>query len=242
MAKAKKTAQPEQPQLPYEPTIREAAALESFKQRRNNRKPSAEITVGAVAKGSNEISIKHEDILTGYQLLMESIGTADYDFMNGLLKQIVVVGTQGTASSARDINFMLSMVRGIEPRDQLETMLAAQMAAVHNATMTFAQRLAHVKTIPQQDSAERALNKLARTFTTQIEALKRYRSTGEQKMTVQHVTVNDGGQAIVGDVMAGAGTNKKEELPHAKQITDAPGETLSCPLEAEREAVPSPSR
>jgi hypothetical protein len=57
---------------------------------------------------------------------------------------------------------MLAVVKGIEPKDQVETMLAAQMAAVHNATMTFARRLAHVDNIPQQDSAERALNKLAR--------------------------------------------------------------------------------
>ena len=59
-------------------------------------------------------------------------------------------------------------------------MLAAQMAAVHNATMTFARRLNHVN-IPQQDSAERAFNKLARTFAAQVLALKEYRSKGEQK-------------------------------------------------------------
>ena len=45
-------------------------------------------------------------------------------------------------------------------------------------------------------------NKLARTFATQVEALKRYRSGGEQKMTVQHVHVAEGGQAIVGNVNA----------------------------------------
>ena len=84
---------------------------------------------------------------------------------------------------------MLSVVKGIEPRDQIEAMLAAQMAAVHVATMTFARRLAHVENIPQQDSAERAFNKLTRTFTTQMEALKRYRTGGEQKVTVQHVSV-----------------------------------------------------
>jgi hypothetical protein len=36
--------------------------------------------------------------------------------------------------------------------------------------------------IPQQDSAERAFNKLARTFAAQLEALKRYRGGGEQTM------------------------------------------------------------
>jgi hypothetical protein len=76
----------------------------------------------------------------------------------------------------RALNFMLSQVKGVKPTDQVEAMLAAQIAAVHLATMTLARRLAHVKTIPQQDSAERAFNKLARTFATQVEALKRYRT------------------------------------------------------------------
>jgi hypothetical protein len=62
---------------------------------------------------------------------------------------------------------LLAVVKGVEPKDQVEAMLAAQMAAVHNATMTFARRLAHVDNIPQQDSAERAFNKLARTFASQ---------------------------------------------------------------------------
>jgi hypothetical protein len=81
------------------------------------------------------------------------------------------------------LNFMLSVVKGIEPKDQVEAMLAAQMAAVHMATMTFARRLAHVENIPQQDK-ERAFNKLARTFAAQVEALKRYRSRGEQTVRV----------------------------------------------------------
>ena len=59
------------------------------------------------------------------------------------------------------MNFMLSVVKGIEPRDQIEAMLAAQMAAVHMASMTFARRLANVQNIPQQDSAQNAFNKLA---------------------------------------------------------------------------------
>ena len=40
---------------------------------------------------------------------------------------------------------MLSVVKGIEPNDQVEAMLAAQMAAVHMTTMTFARRLVQVE-------------------------------------------------------------------------------------------------
>ena len=69
--------------------------------------------------------------------------------------------------------------------------------------MNYARRLAHVENIPQQDAAERAFNKLARTFAVQMEALRRYRTGGEQRVTVQHVTVNDGGKAIVGAVTSG---------------------------------------
>ena len=46
---------------------------------------------------------------------------------------------------------------------------------------------------------------MLRTFTAQMEALKKYRTGGEQKMTVEHVHVNEGGQAIVGTVNQGEG-------------------------------------
>ena len=139
---------------------------------------------------------------------------------------------------------MLAVVKGIEPRDQVEAMLAAQMAAVHMASMTFARRLAHVDNIPQQDSAQTAFNKLSRTFVSQVSALKEYRSKGEQKMTVQHVHVAEGGQAIVGNVSTptpGVGARKKpEDQPHA--LGYAPGVEMPRPIEAERATMPSASR
>jgi hypothetical protein len=146
------------------------------------------------------ISTDHPDPKLGDLMLAEALGTADNDFTNGLLRQLVNAGSVGDGIDEGGINFMLAVVKGIKPNDQIESMLAVQMAAIHVATLTFARRLAHVETIPQQDSAERALNKLARTFTTQMEALKRYRTGGEQKVTVQHVSVSEGGQAIVGNV------------------------------------------
>jgi hypothetical protein len=80
---------------------------------------------------------------------------------------------------------MLAAVRAIDPKDEIEAMLAAQMAAIHNATMRMASRLATVTGLQQAESAERGLNKLARTFTLQLEALKRLRSGGEQKVRVE---------------------------------------------------------
>lgn len=42
--------------------------------------------------------------------------------------------------------------------------------------------------------------RLMRAFAAQVTALKVYLSKGHQTVTVQHVDVRDGGQAIVGDV------------------------------------------
>src|SRR5437016_12164830 len=114
-------------------------------------------------------------------------------------------------------------------------MLAAQMATVHMATMTFARRLKHVDTIPQQDSAERAFNKLARTFTTQLEALKRYRTGGEQKVTVQHVSVSEGGQAIVGNVtQAARETGPQKAKKSVTAVTDSRQAPMAIIGEPER--------
>ena len=118
------------------------------------------------------------------------------------------VASNGQGVDEGRLNFALAMVQGVEPRDQIETMLAAQMAAVHNASMTAAKRLANVETREQQESASAMFNKLTRTFAIQIEALKRHRSAGEQTIKVQHVTVNEGGQAIVGDVQHSVGGPK----------------------------------
>jgi hypothetical protein len=184
---------------PYEPKPREQAAINAWRDRQRVRAPSPSVKL--TKKGdTTKVDFDHSDIGTGTILMMEALGTTSTDFMDGLVKQLVNAGSQGQAPDESNINFMLSVVKGIEPKDEIEAMLATQMAAVHMASMTFARRLAHVETLPQQDSAERAFNKLARTFTTQMEALKRYRTGGQQKVTVEHVTVQAGGQAIVGNV------------------------------------------
>ena len=195
---------------PYEPTPYERRTLDTMRAR-NAEKPLAPRMKVTNKDDSVTLAPDHADPSIAHVLLLEALGTRDPDFLNGLLKQLCNASKGKTVDEDR-LNFMFSVVKGIEPRDQVEAMLAAQMAATHNATMTFARRLNHVDTLAQQDSAERAYNKLARTFASQVEALKRYRSAGEQTVRVEHVTVNEGGQAIVGNVAQGGwGADKTEQ-------------------------------
>ena len=165
----------------------------------------AKLQAPRIRMDGEKMHVVHEDEAAGCQHLMRALGTDSADFMAGVLSQLANAVSPGKDADGAAINFALAVISGVEPKDELETMLAMQMVAVHMATMTFTRRLAHVETIAQQDSAERALNRLMRTYVAQMEALKRYRTGGEQKVVVQHVNVNEGGQAIVGTVDRGRG-------------------------------------
>ncbi len=131
---------------------------------------------------------------------MRTFGTKSLDFFFGLLQQVVNAGSKGAYPDEQGINFMLGFITGKKPQDEIEAMLLAQIGACQVATMRMANRLAHAESLQEQDSAERAFNKLARTSAALIETFQRYRAASEHKVIVQHVSVNDGGQAIVGNV------------------------------------------
>jgi hypothetical protein len=134
---------------PYEPTSAEAETLKAYRAARAKRGSRLKVS-------GSDVSIDHPNPALGSILLLKTVGSTDGDFLQGLTTQLVNAGSQGSKADEHGINFMLAVVKGIEPRDQVEAMLAAQMAAVHMATMTFARRLAHIENIPQQDSASNA--------------------------------------------------------------------------------------
>jgi hypothetical protein len=106
-------------------------------------------------------------------------------------------------------SFMLAVIHEMAPKDPIERMLAVQMAATHMATIRTANSLAHSNTLEMREINGNGFNKLARTFTAQMEALRKHRNGGKQTVTVQHVNVEDGGQAIVGNVAQGGGKDEK---------------------------------
>src|SRR6202171_2268580 len=118
-------------------------------------------------------------------------------------------------------------------------MLAAQLVACHNASMECYRRaMIGEQTFEGRRENLSQANKLSRTYTTLLEALNRHRGKGQQKVTVEHVHVHEGGQAIVGNVEGGGMRTKSENQPHA--LGYAPGETLRSE-NTEREGVPVPS-
>ena len=141
------------------------------------------------------------------------------------------------------------MMSGINPKDEIEGMLAAQLVSCHNAAMECYRRaMIGEQTFEGRNQNLAFANKLSRTYALQMEALQKYRGKGQQKMTVEHIHVHSGGQAIVGTVeqkaRGGGAQTKSEEQPHAKQIeqqpaTPAPFVAMPCENK-EREVMPVP--
>jgi hypothetical protein len=150
--------------------------------------------------------------------MTEALGTADLDLQNYLLNQAMetcfgFVTAKGRRDEYQAIcsNRVMALLHGIQPQDEIEGMLAVQMVGVHNVV---AELLKRVILIGQSDEGKE-LNvnqaaKMMRVFVAQMEALKKYRTGGEQKMIVKHVHVNEGGQAIVGVVNQGGGKKTDE--------------------------------
>jgi hypothetical protein len=141
----------------------------------------------------------------------------------------------------------LSGLMDISPRDPLEAMMAAQLIAAHSATMECYRRgMIGDQTFEGRKENLAQANKLSRTWVTLLEALNRHRGKGQQKVTVEHVHVHSGGQAVVGSVEAGSGQQgggaetKMEEQPHARQEAGDASEPPLRGADAGRDGLPIP--
>ena len=182
-------------------------------------------------------------------------GSDRADFNNFLINETIGTGffydppTPERHDAVRSATVVGMMA--FKPADEIEGMIAAQAMAMHHATMELARR-AMIPEQPQEiaQSYRKAAANMSRTFVGLLDALDRKRGkTGQQKVTVEHVHVHAGGQAIVGSVApaAGGGGGVAREIedkplePPARLAHDvAPGAVMP-PLwreESSREPVP----
>lgn len=175
--------------------------------------------------------------------LKSMFGSQSQDWNLTLADQ--VLSTMWLAQSDQDkrqrqMGAMEAALASIAPTDELEGMMAAQLFAAHNATMECYRRaMGGEQTFEGRRENLSQANKLSRTWVTLLEALNKHRGVSQQKVTVEHVHVHAGGQAVVGVVEASIDGELSElkEQPHAKQIAHAPESALPCP-DAVGDALP----
>lgn len=161
-------------------------------------------------------------------------GSSDDNWNRTLANQVAQTAWTKHAVDAEDRGNLfkagLAVMVGGKPKDELEGILLAQLVAAHNAAMDCYRRVM----LHEQTAEGRAMNlahagKMSRTCAQLIDGLNKHRGKGQQVVRVEHVHIEAGAQAVIGNVTPGAVTQKGSQ-PH---------EQLEYSADASLEALPS---
>lgn len=208
-----------------------------------------------VTNEDGKISISPADSnVTGYITgLVETFGARSQELMDARLNDIINYHKRCNAQGLTNQNFnaSLAFVRGAEPKDTVQSALAVQMDATHDAAMRSLSMIGSSNFVDHIQMYGNLANKLLNTYARQAETLAKIQRGGEQ--VVRHVHVdNRGGQAVITDQLVTGGANAKAgEQTHGAGSAaecaamlgfDPQGNGMPVPGDAGEEAVPHPRR
>ena len=98
------------------------------------------------------------------------------------------------------MNASLAFMEDCKPQGEVECALVLQMACTHAAAMAVLSRSGGHGTDRTIAAMASAAARLLRAYAAQVETRRRLRHGGSQVVRVEHVHVNEGGQALIGNV------------------------------------------
>lgn len=151
----------------------------------------------------DSIDMKEKGTQEAFQEFSQKItGTANLQ-SSQLIQHMLNICLQGKLGNEEfAANSVIQMLYELDPKDPIEGMLCAQIVALYVKGMRYLSSSENSQTATQDQHYSNNAIKLLRLQQETIEKLMRYRRGGEQKVTVKHqyVQVNNGGQAIVGNI------------------------------------------
>ena len=134
--------------------------------------------------------------------VMETFGVNHTDASDALLLSLISGFESGIRrKEIRLLNGAVALVHELAPTDAAEAMLCSQMVSTHVHAMDCLRRADFPEqTASGREACLRHAERLMRIHAQHLDALNKHRGKGQQKVTVEHVTVNAGGQAVVGNV------------------------------------------
>lgn len=129
------------------------------------------------------------------------------------------------------IKAALAALEGIKPQDEIEGMLAVQMVATHKAAIECLRRaMLDDQTFEGREANLKHAAKLMTLYLQQIDGLNKHRGKGTQKVTVEYVHVEAGGQAVVGAVQAGAAVPEPDDRRRKQPLALTDGSGTAMPI------------
>ena len=124
--------------------------------------------------------------------VISEFGSSDPDFVFPLLNRIGKLGIKEKIWHPDIVKFAISFIRGTRPRDQISALLGFHIVTVHRTIMVNYGRINQARFMQyneEEESADRAVNSLARTLIRLVDRFDRLQNGGELKLTVRHMTV-----------------------------------------------------
>jgi hypothetical protein len=193
------------PATPVAPTPAEKHQIHGAEKQVGTKMPAPEVRIGQDAHGHPVLGLPHTDE-AGWQAQMKAaFGAASGAFVDAEILRLLAALriTRDDLSLETKVNAAIAMIAGVAPRNEVEALLAVQMALTHVAAMRMLTELNRLS--PHVSPAGVAIagsvsTKLLRAFSGQAEALAKLRRPAVQVVRVERVNVAAGGQAIVGTV------------------------------------------
>jgi len=181
----------------------------------------AQRSVASTARAGKNVALDRD-------LTKSFSGSANNTFDMALIRRTMETLWRPATMSAdrrnQEMDAAFIALAAFKPTDEIEGMLAAQAVALHAATMELARRamIPDQSHVVAQDYRNTAI-KLSRGVIEVLDALDRKRGKNrKQVMRIERVTVQAGGQAVVGNVTPGAtGVGGR----HGTEIEKQPYET-----------------
>jgi hypothetical protein len=137
-----------------------------------------------------------------WKRLKRVLGTRSSAFVDASLCQLQAAARLPCSGiSEIAVNAALAMIEAAAPKDEIEGALAVQMACTHTAAMAVLARLGGGHGTERRVAVlGSAAARLLKAYSIQVGVLRRLRHGGHQYVRVEHVHINDGGQAVIGNV------------------------------------------
>ena len=144
---------------------------------------------------------------------LADVSTRHWSFVETLKKPnlIAVEASEHRLNRVQDagvLDLAIDAVESVQANSSVEKMLIHQMALAHDTAMRMLPKAMEERDPVNMTRYANAAARLMDIYREGLVALHRIKAGGRQTVTVQHVHVADGGQAIVGAVSGTGGTTK----------------------------------
>ena len=189
-------------------TSKQAATQTQTRQAEASSKTSANRRATSKKKPAFGLSFSSSELQS--YLEVDELGLANHRY-----HQLVSVAWFGNEDSKEKANERvvdaMRLYESLEPQDAIEAMLCEQMVGNTLAINACFQRAGNCQHIDNSVRFLKSASQLQGQFIKQVAALDKHRGRNHQKVVVEHVHVEAGGQAIVGNVETTAANQPHKE-------------------------------